>query len=279
MADSVEVELQKVPTASQHGVAGAIAGVISSVLTFPTDTVRARLQVFGSGSMKYKGGTISIIRGIMNEEGSRALFRGLTPTLCALAPSMCIFFSTYEYFKGVTNSHALSACSSWMIMSTATNPLWVAKLRLQTKPAEYARLRMVGTLKHVYRSEGAAGLFSGLRASWFGASTVTIQMSLYEKLKASTTLPIPVSSALSMAVASIMTYPYEVVRSRLQVGVDPSIMGACRSIMNSEAGWRGFYAGLRTSMLRLTLASGITFTLYESILKTLSQADTDSQRL
>jgi hypothetical protein len=183
---------------------------------------------------------------------------------------MGIFFYMYESMKNALGpdhlySHAGSACTSWVVMCAATNPLWMLKVRMQTQPQIYGSMGMIQALRHIYKTQGVRnGLYSGLGASFLGASTVTIQMSLYERFKRMR-VPIPIASAASMAIAATITYPHEVIRARMQVDSSKGITGLVRHIWQQE-GVSGLYSGLGTSLLRLTLASGITFTIYESLL-------------
>jgi len=78
----------------------------------------------------------------------------------------------------------------------------------------------------IYRSEGLAAFYSGLAPSLMGVFHVAVQFPLYERLKAwqieKSSEPLSASqlllcSAVSKAVASVTTYPHEVIRTRMQV--------------------------------------------------------------
>ena len=74
-------------------------------------------------------------------------------------------------------------------------------------------------------------------------------------------------SAVSKVMAVCATYPYQVVRSRLQdascqyTGTWDIIR---RTVVNE--GWRGFYKGIVPNLIRVTPACCITFVCYENVM-------------
>lgn len=80
---------------------------------------------------------------------------------------------------------AVAAASSWTCTCTATNPLWVVKIRMQTQHAlGVVRYRSsFDAFKLIYKTEGIRGFYTGLGASLLGASLVMMQLPLYERFK------------------------------------------------------------------------------------------------
>ncbi len=89
---------------------------------------------------------------------------------------------------------------------------------------------------HIVRSEGLKGLYKGMSASYLGVAEGTIQWVLYERLKkmgadntskreegkVSGKLSSMVGAAgVAKLVASLITYPHEVVRTRLRQQPEP----------------------------------------------------------
>ena len=69
-------------------------------------------------------------------------------------------------------------------------------------------------------------------------------------------------------VASSVTYPHEVIRSHMHVqGLGPfeGLFGLIGRIYKDGGGWRAFYRGVGTNLVRTTPAAAITFTSYELI--------------
>jgi solute carrier family 25 (mitochondrial folate transporter), member 32 len=87
-----------------------------------------------------------------------------------------------------------------------------------------------------------------------------------EKLGNTATLVISGSAKI---VAGAVTYPYQVVRSRLQTyeseeRFGKGIRGVVAKVWREE-GWRGFYRGLGTNVLRVLPATWVTFLVYENV--------------
>lgn len=85
----------------KHSIAGAGAGIVSSIVTCPLDVAKTRLQNQGiakPGERLYKG-TVGTLSRIWQEEGIRGLYRGLGPTILGYLPTWAIYFTAYDYCK------------------------------------------------------------------------------------------------------------------------------------------------------------------------------------
>ncbi|KAL7313523.1 hypothetical protein PS15m_007261 [Mucor circinelloides] len=273
----------------KHSIAGAGAGLISSVVTCPLDVVKTRLQNQGIDSLKYRG-TMGTIKRIRLEEGIRGLYRGLGPTVIGYLNTWGIYFTVYDYCKiswakdDIENdwlAHISSAMTAGIVSTTLTSPVWVIKTRFMTQsvrtPQRYNSVMEAFAL--IAKHEGIRGFYKGLGPSLIGVSHVAIQFPLYERLKLtlstsqSETTSVLVASAVSKMIASTATYPHEVIRTRLQNQViQPfkykGVLHAIRVIMYEE-GVHGFYKGITTNLLRTVPASAVTIFTYELIVKKL----------
>lgn len=73
---------------------GSAAGVTAVCLTYPLDTIRARLAFQVSGEHVYRGITHAAISMFKTEGGLRALYRGFLPTFLGMIPyAGCSFYS------------------------------------------------------------------------------------------------------------------------------------------------------------------------------------------
>ncbi|KAL0541927.1 hypothetical protein IC582_022008 [Cucumis melo] len=273
--------------------AGAAAGSIAATFVCPLDVIKTRLQVHGLPSGQ-RGGSIIVtsLQGIMRSEGFRGLYRGLSPTIVALLPNWAIsdfgFWICFKWDDGHQLSfgaNMVAAAGAGASTAIATNPLWVVKTRLQgMRPGVVPYTGMVSAFTRIVHEEGFRGLYSGIIPSLVGISHVAIQFPAYERLKSyiakrdNTTVDklspghLAIASSLSKVTASVMTYPHEVVRSRLQEqgqarNIAPQYSGVmdCIKKVFRKEGVPGFYRGCATNLLRTTPSAVITFTSYEMI--------------
>ncbi|KAF2460018.1 mitochondrial carrier domain-containing protein [Lineolata rhizophorae] len=92
---------------SGDAVAGTVASVFAKTAVFPLDTVRKRLQVQGPSRGAYVHRNIPIyqgvyrtVRSILQREGPRGLYRGLSVSLLKAAPASAVTMWTYERAVG-----------------------------------------------------------------------------------------------------------------------------------------------------------------------------------
>ena len=177
--------------------------------------------------------------------------------------------------------HISSAIVAGALGDFITNPFWVVRTRIQThilhSSEQYGpKLSTLNMFRHIYTSEGIRAFYKGLGASFLGLSHVAIQFPLYEYLKAesilyrkaetATVFDITATSAAAKFVASMITYPHEVLRSRLQDGRKKS-RGLFKELVAivKEEGTLSLWSGYRMNLLRIFPATISTFVAYELI--------------
>ncbi|EGG10494.1 uncharacterized protein MELLADRAFT_103103 [Melampsora larici-populina 98AG31] len=325
-----------------HFLAGGLGGMCGATVTAPFDLIKTRLQSsmyhhhqttsnhhhiksleprrnFEKVLYHFKD-TGRMIREIQRTEGFRALFRGLGPTLAGAIPARSINFYVYgtckEVYQEVLNPtshpnqssslvHIFSAITAGIATSTATNPIWVIKTRLQldipttTTTSNRSPNTSIKTvlkpsidcMTRIYSQEGLLGFYRGLSASYLGVAEGTIQWTLYEKFK---TIGIHQSrsgelegqgqgqecwwnqvlaAGSAKLLATGITYPHEVVRTRMRqkrpieskVYKYDGLLMTFRTVFQEE-GIRAFYGGLPAHLLRVVPNAIVMYTVYETAL-------------
>lgn len=80
-------------------LAGSSAGVTAVCLTYPLDTIRARLAFQLTGEHVYDGIYHTAVSIFKQEGGLKALYRGFLPTLCGMIPYAGSSFYCFEMLK------------------------------------------------------------------------------------------------------------------------------------------------------------------------------------
>lgn len=341
-----EHRLPRVPPGWADTVAGAAAGVSSSLVTNPLEVVKIRRQ----NTTGKAPGTLSALRQLVGTEGIRGCYRGFPQTLLGYLPTWAIYFTLYEKFKtGISafsgrkrdspGVHLISAALAGMINTTITNPLWVVRTRFIVQNSKggngtpFLYSSTLDAFRTIYSHEGLAAFYKGLGASLLGTMHVIVMFPLYEFLRSefshlshsSETSAVLPASVIAKMVASGITYPHEVLRTRLhthvakpgiatvkfdtlavygiapryessiglphsgpvsappveKIGIPPdplppkptvlphpnrklTIRGLCMEIWREE-GWRGFYKGFATNLVKTVPATAATMVTYEIV--------------
>lgn len=278
----------------EHLIAGISGGVISTVLLHPLDVIKIRFEVNDGrlqNTPKYTGIYNAFVT-IHRQEGFRGLYRGVTPNVWGAGSAWGLYFLFYNAIKtrvqgGNRNmalgpgSHLLAASEAGILTLFITNPIWVVKTRLclQYGSSDNRYKGMFDALLKIVKQEGIRGYYKGLAPGIVGVSHGAVQFMVYEQMKNEYNkyYNFPISTklgtaeyltfaAVSKLIAAGFTYPYQVVRARLQ-NHHNSYKGSIDCIQQTlrYEGWRGFYKGLGTNLLRVVPATMITFLSYENI--------------
>ncbi|KAI5948734.1 hypothetical protein KGF57_005345 [Candida theae] len=286
-------------------IAGAASGFLAGVVVCPLDVIKTRLQAQQDKANRL--GFRQMLTRILRTEGITGLYRGLVPITIGYLPTWTIYFTVYERAKkfyphfiqrhwdidSPTLNHFCSAITAGMTSSIAVNPIWVVKTRLmiqsntRTSPTDVVYKGTIDAFRTMYQEEGIRVFYSGLIPSLFGLIHVGIHFPVYEKMKSwlhcstidqQNEVPgllwrLIAASSISKMIASTITYPHEILRTRLQMrkngqkqvakaNAKGSLLKTISHIYHKE-GLRGFYAGYVTNLIRTVPASAVTLVSFE----------------
>ena len=208
------------------------------------------------------------------------------------------FVDMTKYHPGVV--HCLSAILTGAIADVICNPFFVVRTRLQTQALHeltsvncktFTRVSMPQMARYLKDQHGMPVFWRGMTANLIGLSHCAVQFPAYEFLKGylrherigchestdsnamdkddNTVLELLIASGLAKMTASLLSYPHEVLRSRMvdsRSTKSPSLIGTARQIWRQEGFW-GFYNGLGVTLVRVIPNCCVTFLSYELILK------------
>lgn len=193
-------------------LAGAGGGLTAVTLTYPLDTIRARLAFQIHGEHVYTGIANAAVTIFKTEGGMKALYRGFTPTLAGMVPYAGLSFYCFEYLKygcmkylpkytcnpceQNTGGLVLSIPSKLIcgglagaLAQTFSYPLDVTRRRMQlamlNPETEQFGKNMFSTLRLIYTQNGVVkGLYRGMSINYMRAiPMVAVSFSTYELCK------------------------------------------------------------------------------------------------
>jgi solute carrier family 25 (mitochondrial folate transporter), member 32 len=321
-------------------IAGLSSGAASTVLLYPLDLIKVRLQVTESGR---KRGIVRTLRQIVHYEGIQGLYQGLTPALMGSAISWGGYFFFYEEIKKellhLKNQNETrnelgslenfsAACLSGAIMVGFTNPIWLIKTRMQLQMKKFQEHQlkagsmsacavkikppyknMMDAARTIVQEEGPLALYKGALPALLLVSHGGVQFVVYEYLKLNfgeykkvsmsleedasygvfdrlhDSLGYLTMGASSKIIASTVTYPIQVIKSRIQQRSQmveltmkgdveiverqyKGILSASLKIYQNE-GVFGFFKGALANAFRVAPSAAITFVVYETLMDVL----------
>nr|CAG8503368.1 2423_t:CDS:2 [Entrophospora candida]CAG8548786.1 13663_t:CDS:2 [Entrophospora candida] len=209
-------------------------------LTYPLITVSSRLQVQkdSKGPGAYKGSRDAIIK-ILMSEGVSGLYSKI------IKPS--------EFIGDISVKQSMIASSiAGAATVLITNPIWVVNTRVTTQ-----------TIINIFDNDGISAFWQGVTPALILVINPIIQYTVFEQLKSrlekTKTLKNSdffILGAISKLVATTLTYPYIVMKSRMQLrqtskgnGRYHSVLDGIKKIIESE-GIKGLYKGISSKLLQ-----------------------------
>lgn len=173
-----------------YAVGGTVATLFNDSIITPMDAVKQKRQL----NLKGYRSTWHCLTSVIRTEGLASLYAGFTTTLTMNIPFHALYFNIYEILRKKlakdneqfsTTLHFQAGAGAGMTAAALTNPLDVAKTRLQTRSDIGMHYRgMVNTLSYIWIHEGMQGLTRGIFPRMiFHSFSAAILWSAYEYLK------------------------------------------------------------------------------------------------
>ncbi|CAJ0954970.1 unnamed protein product, partial [Mesorhabditis belari] len=264
--------LRRILQGYEHAVGGFSGGVFSTLICHPMDLLKIRYSANeGDASIRpqYRS-YYDCARQIIRSNGVSGLYQGLTPNLLGGAISWGLYLQFYNKIKQPVSStfsnlpdpatHFICGVLAGSVVMCFTNPIWVAKTSTSKK-------------------EGFRSLYRGFLPGLFGTTHGAVQFMIYDWLKDWRCAQLGIGknsklgvadyfafSALSKIVAVTVTYPYQVVRTRMQDHniAQRGVLETIRVALRNE-GPGAFYKGLLIANVRTLPATVVTLLTYEQV--------------
>jgi len=281
--------------------------------TYPLVVLSTRESVNKQDQTKTKKSILDALQTIRKEKGWTTLYRGIGPCLFAIALTNGFYYFFYENTRGFIlksreGSKALSTLESVLAGLVAgsctailSNPVWVtqaAQINQDTSDKSKSQMGAVQTVRTLLKDHGLSAFFRGVGPALALAVNPIIQYTVFEqiknllirrrtvKLRAAGGLATAIVvlsdwdyfllGALSKLVATGLTYPYIVVKNRLQAGSDEAARykSALHGVLTiaKEEGIEGLYRGLTSKLLQSVFTAAILFASQKRIYELTKQA-------
>ncbi|KAJ6743675.1 ADENINE NUCLEOTIDE TRANSPORTER BT1 CHLOROPLASTIC/MITOCHONDRIAL [Salix viminalis] len=155
-------------------IAGACAGVSSTLCTYPLELVKTRLTI----QRGVYNGIVDAFLKILREEGPGELYRGLAPSLIGVIPYAAANYFAYDTLRKAYRKFykqekignietLLIGSAAGAISSSATFPLEVARKHMQVGALSGRQVyrNVIHALASILEQEGIQGLYKGLGPS------------------------------------------------------------------------------------------------------------------
>ncbi|KAJ3508227.1 hypothetical protein NLJ89_g5872 [Agrocybe chaxingu] len=264
-----------------HAIAGAAGGIVAMTATYPLIFISTRAAVETKNEQK---STYQAVLDIIKREGILGLYSGLNSSLLGIAITNGVYYYFYErsreaILRSRSGSKALSTVESMltgMIAGSATtlisNPIWVVQtsqavrtMGPDSQPPVSKKLGFLETLQSILAKDGIGAFWRGI-----GPALVLKRTAKLRAAGAAATAVAVLSDldffflgAFSKLIATSATYPYIVVKSRLQAGSINALkykssMDGLLTILQEE-GVEGLYKGIGSKVVQSVLTAAILF--------------------
>ncbi|GAA6042661.1 hypothetical protein JCM8097_008274 [Rhodosporidiobolus ruineniae] len=305
-----------------NAVVGAVGGVVSGAVVYPLDTIKTRIQTEVTAlassiastpappqtikrpnapqRLPHKHTTArQMVLKILKEGGPLAFYRGFGANMLNSFSMQFAYFYFYTLVRGTyikkfplapmtTATELILGAVAAALGQIFTIPVSVIATRQQLAHKALSFRRAV---QHILRDDGITGLWRGLKPSLVLCVNPAITYGMFERLKTvvlkegekMTPFKAFLIGAMSKTLATVVTYPYIMAKTRLQAGAGdddededekhPHVKkkerysGAvdCLKQVWQEEGFVGWYQGMQAQITKAVLAQALLFGIKDAL--------------
>ncbi|GAB4861218.1 hypothetical protein Ancab_036376 [Ancistrocladus abbreviatus] len=285
---------------TKHLWAGAVAAMVSRTFVAPLE--RLKLEYMVRGEQKH---ILELVRTIAATQGLRGFWKGNFLNILRTAPFKAINFCAYDTYRKqllkfsaneeTSNSQKfLAGAAAGMTATVLCLPLDTIRTRIIAPGGENLG-GVIGAFRYMVQNEGFFSLYKGLLPSIASmAPSSAVFYGVYDILKSSYLqspegkrrilkmkqqglestafgrlelgpLRTLLYGAIAGACAEAATYPFEVLRRRLQMQVQATRLNTLATFVNivQQGGIPALYAGLFPSLLQVLPSAATSYFVYE----------------
>lgn len=290
----------------QQLFSGALSGFASTVCLQPFDLLKTRLQQ-GDGQQQARptGTVLRTAKDVIASAGVRGLWRGTSATLVRNVPGIALYMTslnqvrtlmaTSAYFATMrahdptkhssilptltSQGNLLAGATTRVTVGFFLNPFSVLKARYESNVYAYGSLTTaLGSILRSGPSELLRGFFAsslrdapyaGLFVVFYEGTKRELAHAIQPSSQSGSAVLHSASAASAGMVATLVTHPFDVVKTKIQVRTEDRYRGFLSTVRTvwTERGINGFFDGASLRLSRKVLSSAIGWAVYEATLK------------
>ncbi len=291
LSQLLRFELPNLSNEEKSFIAGAVAGAVSRTATAPMDRIKVALQAGNAHGGFSQDSIGAVAKKIYTSGGWPSFFRGNGANVIKVTPESAFKFWVFSFVSnhfGRNDDRSSLTITEKIIAGSiagataqfAIYPLEISKTYLSlSRPGDYNGI--LHSIKSIARRDGIPGLYRGLTPSLLGIVPYAgIDLALFFSLKEAymsrahetpSVAHILLFGAISSSCGQIVSYPFQVIRTKLQVqGMKshPIVfrgMQDCFLHIFKKYGVYGLYRGILPNFMKSVPSISISYTVFESI--------------
>lgn len=265
---------------------GGISGIMARTITAPLDRIKILLQTnYATKNIKGMNKSASVFNHIIKNEGFLCLWKGNLVNCLRVFPYSSLQLGLFYNFKSKLNKYncynfytiLLSSMITQICVNTATHPIDLIRLRLQTEPDIKS---IKDSVKSIYREGKLLNFYKGyIPALCSLIPFVSINFTLFDYLKTnwenqklehnnSQVYKTLVCSSFSSLIAQTFCFPLDTIRRRSELsGNNYSSIKDCYQKIRKHEGIKGFYRGFTITTMKLLPNNFIRFYIFHKLIE------------